>query len=156
MNQTYLTVASGKKQQGFTLIELMITVAIIAILAAVAIPSYQEHVVTSNRAVAQAFMAEIANRQKQYMIDARSYTSDLTTAAGLNMTAPSEVTKHYPIANIVITCTNSDGTNGCTIVNGPPTFTIRATPTSTQQISDGWMSLTSDGTKASEHLGKWK
>lgn len=141
MNQTYLTVASGKKQQGFTLIELMITVAIIAILTAIAIPNYQSYVVKGNRAVAQSFMVEVANRQKQYLLDARSYAADLTT---LGITPPTDVSKHYPSANIVFVVDAS-----------PPSFTITATPTSAQQASDGWLSLASDGTKASQYPGKW-
>ena len=55
----------GKKQvraagRGFTLIELMIVVAIVAILAAIAYPSYREHVVKSRRATAQSCLLEMA------------------------------------------------------------------------------------------------
>lgn len=122
-----------KTQKGFSLIELMVAVAIVGILAAVAIPSYQSHVVKGNRAAAQAFMTDVANRQKQYLLDARSYAPDLAT---LGMTPPTDVSTHYPSANIVIA-----------VSSPPPTFTITATPTSSQQSGDGALTLTSDGIK---------
>src|SRR2546430_1240950 len=62
-----------KKSVGFTLIELMITVVVIAILAAIAYPSYQDHLRKGRRASAQAFMVDAANRQQQYLLDARNY-----------------------------------------------------------------------------------
>lgn len=55
-----------KRQQGVTLIEMMIAVAIIGILAAIAYPSYQEHVQRSRRAAAQGDLLEIAQRLERY------------------------------------------------------------------------------------------
>ncbi|MEW6982136.1 type IV pilin protein [Colwelliaceae bacterium 6471] len=66
------------KQIGFTLIELMIAVAIVGILAAVAYPSYVDFVKRSNRAEAQSELLRIANLQEQYYMDHRTYTSDMT------------------------------------------------------------------------------
>ncbi|MNV28858.1 Fimbrial protein precursor [compost metagenome] len=51
---------------GFTLIELMITVAVVAILAAVAIPSYSEHVRKSRRAQAKADLVELAQQLERF------------------------------------------------------------------------------------------
>lgn len=67
-----------KKQSGFTLIEVMIAVAIIGILAAIAVPSYGDYVVRSNRTEAQRELVRFANLQEQYYIDFRAYASDLT------------------------------------------------------------------------------
>ena len=57
-----------KQNKGFTLIELMIVVAIIGILAAIAYPSYQEYVRRTKRTDAQADMMELANRLQRYKI----------------------------------------------------------------------------------------
>ncbi|MBK1649478.1 pilus assembly protein PilE [Rhabdochromatium marinum] len=61
-------------QQGFTLIELMITVAIVGILAAIAYPSYQQHVLKSWRANGASCLLELANRME------RRYTGSSTYA----------------------------------------------------------------------------
>ena len=60
------------KQQGVTLVELMIAVGILGILAAVVLPSYQQHVITSSRTAATACLAEYA----QFM--ERNYTTNMS------------------------------------------------------------------------------
>lgn len=125
------------QQKGFSLIELMIAVVIVGILAAVAFPSYQSYVVKSNRAAAQAFMADVENRQKQYLLDARSYAANLTT---LGMAAPIDVSGFYTVS-IAVSAT-------------PPAFTITATPIAgTKQESDGALTLDSSGAKTP--VDKW-
>jgi type IV pilus assembly protein PilE len=116
---------------GFTLIELMITVAIVAILAAVAYPGYQSYVRRSARAAAQSYMMTIAARQEQYMSDARSYAS---TQSDLGLTQPTETNGRYTFA--------------IALDNGPPrAFTITATAAGSQ-MADGNLTLTSAGVKS--------
>lgn len=67
-----------KMFNGFTLVELLITVAIVAILAAVAFPSYTDFVARSNRTEAQRELLRIANLQEQFFVDTRAYTSNMT------------------------------------------------------------------------------
>lgn len=75
------------KKNGFTLIEVMITVAIVGILAAVAYPNYTEHVKKSARAEAITALIDAANRQEQFFVDNHDYT---TVLANLGLEAETE------------------------------------------------------------------
>lgn len=66
--------------QGFTLIEMMIVVAIVAILAAIAMPSYQSHVVRSARVQAQAELLELSSLQEKIFLNSNAYCASVTTA----------------------------------------------------------------------------
>lgn len=123
---------SGKN--GFTLIELMITVAVIGILAAVALPSYTQYVVRANRSAAQAQMMDIANRQQQFLLADRVYASQ-TTLENSGYALPSAVSAKYGYAVTVGTDT-------------VPSFIITFTPTLTgSQAADGALTLSSEGVK---------
>ncbi|CDM39274.1 pilin [Ectopseudomonas oleovorans] len=70
----------AQMQKGFTLIELMIVVAIIGILAAIAIPAYQDYVAKSK---ATAALADITGGKTQYELLATEGTTQTTTLVGL-------------------------------------------------------------------------
>ena len=74
------------REKGFTLIEAMITAAIIAILAAIAYPSYQNYVRQARRADAHAALLRIQLEQEKWRVNRPTYTSNL---ADLNLTATS-------------------------------------------------------------------
>ena len=121
--------------RGFTLIEVMTVVVIIGILAAVAYPSYQDYVRKGNRSAAQSFMMTIAQRQEQYLLTNRSYTTTVGTG-GLNLTQPPETNGKYTFA--------------ITQPGGSTTYLVTATPQGNQAVPGKFdaLTLSSDGTKA--------
>ena len=86
--------------RGFTMIEVLIGVAIVAILVTVALPSYSNVTVRVNRSAAAQFMMDVANRQEQYMLDRRTYTATIGTG-GLGMTPGKDVAANYTFAAAV-------------------------------------------------------
>lgn len=100
----------------------MVTVIIVGILAAIAYPSYIQYVTRSNRTAAQSFIMSVANKQEQYILDARVFA---TTMAALGVaTVPPEVASHY---NVTVAANNAAT---------PPTYTVTATPTGSQASND--------------------
>ena len=126
------------KQNGFTLIELMVTVAIVGMLASIAYPSYTSYIIKGNRSAAQAQMLDIANRQQQFLLANRAFAST-TTLNSSGYMLPSTLTGKYTHAVDVGTGT-------------VPSFTITFTATG-NQTSDGNITLHSDGVKAP--AAKW-
>lgn len=72
-----------RRVRGFTLIEVMITVAVVAILAAVALPSYSDYVTRSKIIEATSGLSDMRVRLEQYFLDSRQYpTACAAPAAG--------------------------------------------------------------------------
>ena len=71
------------KQKGFTLVELMVVVAILAVLAAILYPNYQQYVYKTGRADGKAKLAEVMSAQERFYSQNQRYTTDLSTNAGL-------------------------------------------------------------------------
>ncbi len=129
-----------RSARGFTLIELMIVVVVVAILSAVGYPSYTSYIKRGQRSSAQQLMADIANKQQQYLLDAKTYTTALDST-GLTMSADGWTCT-------AASCTNPRYTVTVAVDNTakPPTFTITATPT-TLQTSDGVLTYNQSGQK---------
>lgn len=128
-----------KKSKGFTLIELMITVAIVAILAAIALPSYQQYVLKSRRAVAKSFLLDVSAKQQQFLLDARTYA---TTLNALNISLPAEISNYYT-ASFSTTPTAT-------------TFTIQVVPKNGQEKDLNGATITIDSTGLKEPDSAWQ
>ena len=125
--------AAAGASRGFTLAELMITIAIVAVLAAVALPTYREHVRTSRRTEAQAYLMAIASRQQQFLMDTRAYAGALTA---INIPTPANVGAAYDLTLVAAG-------------GPPPTFSITAVPkTGSDQARERCGTLAIDQTGA--------
>jgi type IV pilus assembly protein PilE len=130
-----------KAAQGFSLIELLIVVVIIGILAAVAIPSYQNSVTKGHRSAAQGFLLTVAQREQQYFQDSRAYVSVADNASfpgsALKITASTDVTAFYDCSTTVTA-----------VAGQPPTFSAQCVPKAgTKQQNDGTLTINETGTK---------
>ena len=132
---------SSLRYTGFTLIEVMIAMAIIAILTAIAFPSYQSYITRSSRAAAQTELLEMANLQEKIYLNTTSYSVSVTAAyngrsdGGLGLTPGTTADGKYTLAitpNAIPT----------------QTFLITVTPVvGSTQDGDGVMTISSNGTR---------
>lgn len=127
------------RQQGFTLIEIMIAVAIIGILAAIAIPSYNNSRLKGNRSDGLAILNEVMQAQERFAAANGTYTTNMT-AMGYVANQPSDK-GYYQVS--AATC--GAGINIAVCVN----LTARAQGTQRDDDNgnNGDLSLNSRGTK---------
>jgi type IV pilus assembly protein PilE len=133
------------KQRGFTLIELMIVIAIIGIIASIAFPSYQTMINSASRSTVQADLMSFAAAMERH--SASSFTYKGAGTSGANTGKPGIFASHSPssepLANKKYDLTIDEvSTNGLT-------YRLKATPLSTSSLAnDGILYIYSDGRKA--------
>ena len=133
-----------RKALGFTLIELMIVVAVIALLSAIAYPSYQRYVMRGKRADAAQLMMQIDSRQKQILLEQRAYATAIGAVVNpQGWTCTSSTTTPGTCANGAYSITFNPAVDNAAT---PPSYTICATALG-QQATDGYLALASTGTK---------
>lgn len=128
------------QQNGFTLIELMVTVAIIGILAGIAYPGYQDSVMKSRRADAEGALLGLANAMERHFTETNSYLGAGTTGGDTGsptiFSATSPVDGGTPYYNLTINAATDDS------------YTLNAAPTGAQANDKcGTLSLTQTGAR---------
>jgi type IV pilus assembly protein PilE len=127
---------SNRSNCGFTLIELMITVAIVAILAAIAYPSYTKYVQRGYRSEGIVMLNDAVARMERYYAQNNTYAVTNLTALGFASTPPLSQTGKYQLS----------------LTANATTYSFTATPKD-QQTQDACGALTIDQAGAKTSAG---
>ena len=128
---------SGRFNNGFSLIELMVVVIIVGILAAIALPSYQNYVIRGARSAAEADLLDLASLQEKIYLNSNAYTASVTAAydgnastGGLGRASGQTTNGKYALA----------------LSGVGQTFKLTATPVAgTSQVGDGCLTIEENG-----------
>jgi type IV pilus assembly protein PilE len=132
------------RSSGFTLIEVMVTVAVVAILAAIAVPSYSQYIMRANVTEAVAGLSEMRVKLEQYFQDQRNYSGGggITPPCQAGTVAPLPTAKYF-----TFTCSNlgastytvtATGKAGSNMAGFAYTIDQAGTKTTTLPVSSGW------------------
>jgi len=137
---------SRNAQRGFSLIELMIVVAIIAVISAFAYPSYDRYVIKTKRSVAQNALLQVADRQQQFFMDNKRFAADITN---LGFPANPYVVDDNGTSTVA---SDADAAYSLSLSNvTATTWTATATPLNSQLSRDtycGSLTITQTGAKS--------
>ena len=148
------------KLRGFTLIELMVTVAIVGILASIAIPSYLEYIKKGKRSEAEGALVTFANAMEQWRLQCGNYcnANAVPPACGLadsDGTCAATSTGSPTIFSDVVPISGGTTTYNLTISAVTATsYTLKATPIVTDATC-GTLTLDNTGNKSPTTTGCW-
>jgi type IV pilus assembly protein PilE len=135
--------ATPRQQKGFTLVELMTTVLVISILAAIAVPSYTNSVRKSRRTEARTALLDAASREERFFATNNFYS---VAAVDLGYTAlPTNVGSNY--YSLTVVCKTKDKSGNCS------GYTLTASAILTQLKDVACATLTLDNTGLQDATG---
>lgn len=143
-------------QNGFTLIELMVVAVIIALLSAIALPSYRQYAIRGSRVQAQAELLQLAALQEKIFLNSNSYAFGAngvttaytgTNAGGLGRTSGRTNDGRYDLSLVTLaSSTNCTGTGASATTTGAQAFVLMATPVAGgPQVGDGNICVSESG-----------
>lgn len=142
---------AAKNLKGFTMIELMVVIAVLGILLAIAVPNYMDYVTRARRAEAQSDMLQIRLGMEKWRANKASYRSDATASSVGVATTNTPANAGFAGTNTYYTYSiNPAGDN---------TYTINAVPQGTQLARDttcGTLTLNQSGAKTPATNNCWK
>jgi len=136
---------SGKNTKGFTLTELIITVAIIGILSAIVVPMYTNHIRRARRSDAKVALENVRAMEEQFRAERGGYTADTNELLSFG----------WPDNGAGGAGAYEPGDYSITLVGDASSFTATATPRAgTRQFNtdggaNGWLRIDEDGNKDS-------
>ena len=156
--------AQVHRQDGFTLIELMITVAIIGILAAIAYPSYKEYVAKGRRAEAQALLMQGAQWMERFYAENYSYSTNTAGVAVTDATmfparysqSPTSGTAAYTIAVVPTATTYTITATRTGTMAADKCGNFQITHTGVKQLATGTYSSAAGSTQAAAMQSCWR
>jgi len=122
----------------------MVTVSVVAILASVALPAYQDQIRKGRRSDATTLLADIGQLQERFFMENNTYTANLSSLGFPSGTVKTDK-EYYQI--------QVENPEGCGIAN---CYRLSAAPLLSAQIEDGELRLLSDGTRQRNVGGVWK
>lgn len=141
-----MSVRPARAARGFSLLELMIVVAIMGILAAIALPSYGNYVLRSNRTVAKTVIMKIVGQQESYYSDRKQYAATLDALSPTFTAATMYVRRDGELQ----AANTSDTIYAVTLIGaGGSAYSVQASPVNaqTKDTSCGTLTYASTGAK---------
>jgi type IV pilus assembly protein PilE len=127
---------------GFTLIEVLVVSILVAVIAAIALPVYQQQIREARRAEARRMLLDVMNREHRFFADNSFYTTSITTS--LNFSPAESENGHYNLSALV---------DQTTLAGDPKQVKLTATPQGAQAVDTDCATLTLSTTGAKDSTG---